>query len=333
MAGITAEMMQTPDKIESIEIILENISSLKSFEAFTHLTELSVVRCRVEKIEDLGALKFLRKLWLSENKIGRIEGLDHCASLEVLVLFNNTIPKIENLDSLKSLKTLDISQNRIETIENLGSLQKLEKLNLAMNLIEKVGHRLKNLRALRELNLSGNRINEVEEIRPLREMTHLKVLYFFDPHYGENPICKIYNYQTYMLFNFDFLDKFDSLSINDESKKSAVIEFKRKRIYYNMKTKSLRRLFNTVEKILKAVKDKKRELVLAEMRLLGQFKAMIGEKHAALAQQASKDWQLKSKEEEHIPGVYEEFRKYIKKQLENHIDFINVELESTGNFM
>lgn len=325
--------MLAPEKIQNIEIILETVSSLRSFEAFTHLVELSVVRCRVEKIEDISFLTRLKKLWLSENKISKIEGLDNCVSLEVMVLFNNNITKIENLSKLRSIKTLDISQNRIEVIENLSCLPNLQNLNLAMNLIEKVGHRLKGLKMLKELNLSGNKINDVEEIRPLREMTHLKVLYFFDPHYGENPICKIYNYQTYMLFNFDFLDKFDSLSINDDSKKSAVVEFKRKRIYYNMKIKSLRRLFNTIEKILKAIKDKKRDLIQAEMRLLGQFKGMIGDKHQLLIEQSTRDWELKSKEEDHIPSVYDEFRMHIKKELESHIDFINVELESTGNFM
>ena len=30
----------------------------------------------------------------------------------------------------------------------------------------------------------------------LKELPQLKILYFFDPHYGENPICKIYNYQV-----------------------------------------------------------------------------------------------------------------------------------------
>jgi hypothetical protein len=44
-----------------------------------------------------------------------------------------------------------------------------------------------------------------------------------------------------MLYHFDTLDKFDNLSINEESKKCAEVEFKKKRIYYNMKIKALKR--------------------------------------------------------------------------------------------
>lgn len=325
-------MQMQKEKINSIEIILENITCLSAFSSFTGLIELSVVRCRIDKIEGLEPLVNLRSLWLSENKLTKIEGLDHCAKLEKLVLFNNAIPKLENLGGLTQLQVLDISQNKIEVIEGLSQLHNLHTLNLAMNSIEHVGNRLKGLTSLREINLSGNRINNVEEIRPLREMTNLKVLYFFDPHYGENPLCKIYNYQTYMLFNFDFLDRFDSLVINDESRKSAVVEFKRKRIYYNMKVKCLKRLFTTVDKLLRAVKNKKKDACSSDLRLLGQFKSMLGDKHKQLAEAASKDWKLKLLEENQLTRVYEEFKKHIREQLDLYVRFINVELESTGNF-
>lgn len=325
-------MLQEKEKVTSLEIILENITCLAAFSDFSQLVDLSVVRCKIDKIEGLENLTNLRNLWLSENKIAKIEGLDRCSKLEKLVLFNNTVAKLENLDKLTSLQTLDVSQNKIEVIEGLSNLHNLQILNLAMNLIEHVGNRLKSLQNLREVNLSGNRINNVEEIRPLREMTNLKVLYFFDPHYGENPLCKIYNYQTYMLFNFDFLDRFDSLVINDESRKSAVVEFKRKRIYYNMKVKCLKRLFTTIDKLLRAVKNKKKENCTNDLRLLMQFRSLLGDKHQESAAQAAKDWRFKANEENQLTRVYEEFRKHIREQLDLYVRFINVELESTGNF-
>jgi hypothetical protein len=325
-------MLQEKEKINTLEIILENISCLSAFSEFTHLVELSVVRCRIDKIEGLELLVNVRNVWLSENKLVKIEGLDKCVKLEKLILFNNAIQKLENMENLVNLQLLDVSQNKIEVIEGLSHLQNLHTLNLAMNLIEHVGNRLKSLHHLREINLSGNRINNVEEIKPLREMTNLKVLYFFDPHYGENPLCKIYNYQTYMLFNFDFLDRFDSLVINDESRKSAVVEFKRKRIYYNMKVKCLKRLFTTVDKLLRAVKNKKKDTCATDLRLLCQFRSLLGDKYQDLAGQAAKDWRLKATEENMLTRVYEEFRKHIREQLELYIRFINVELESTGNF-
>lgn len=107
--------------------------------------------------------------------------------------------------------------------------------------------------------MSGNRISDVEEVKGLRELTRLKSLSFFDPHFGENPICKIYNYQTYMHFHFDFLDRFDNAEVDNEVKKSAVTEFKKKKIYYNMKIKTLKRIFTTLDKMMRGLKDKKRD--------------------------------------------------------------------------
>jgi hypothetical protein len=332
MAGITEEQMKNKEKIESMELVLENITCLRSFEEFVGLIELTVVRCKVDRIEGLKSLSKLKRLWLSENKISKLEGFEHSSQLEKLVLYNNTISKIDNLQGLTNLKELDLSQNKIEWIENLDCLHKLEILNLAMNQIEKVGTRLRNMRTLVELNLSGNKISNVEEIKHIREMTSLKVLYFFDPHFGENPICKIYNYQTYMLFHFDFLDKFDNLNINDESKKSAVIEFKKKRIYYNMRIKTLKRLFTTVEKILRALRDKKRDHLLAEIKMINLFIGLNDEKTKEIANHAINDKGLKIAEERLASRVFEQVKEYIYSELEKHINFITVELESTGNF-
>ena len=332
MAGITEEMLKNKHKIDSLELVLENISTLRCFEDFSGLLDLTVVRCRVEKIEGLQSLTSLRRLWLSENKISKLEGFDHSPQLEKLVLYNNCITRIENLQGLTSLRELDLSQNKIECIENIDCLHRLETLNLAMNQIDKVGTRLRNMRSLVQLNLSGNRISDVDEIKHIRELTGLKVLYFFDPHFGENPICKIYNYQTYMLFHFDFLDKFDNLNINDDSKRSAVIEFKKKRIYYNMRIKTLKRLFTTVEKMLRAMRDKKREQLLTDIRLLGQFSALNDDKNRLLSARSVSDKVAKQAEEKYVGRVFEEVKSFVSNELRKHIDFITVELESTGNF-
>jgi Leucine-rich repeat (LRR) protein len=83
---------------------------------------------------------------------------------------------------------------------NLKCLRSLKKLNLAMNLIEVLQNTLDDLNCLEELNLSGNKICRIEEILMLKKIPNLKVLSFFDPHFGENPICKIYNYQVINIF-------------------------------------------------------------------------------------------------------------------------------------
>ena len=72
----------------------------------------------------------------------------------------------------------------------------MEILNLAMNRIEDIGQNLNKIVNLKDLNLSGNKISNIKEVLKLKRLESLEVISFFDPHFGENPICKIYNYQV-----------------------------------------------------------------------------------------------------------------------------------------
>lgn len=137
-----------------------------------------------------------------------------------------------------------------------------------MNSIQEIGDNLRQLKSLQELNLSGNKICNISEIMKLKKLKSLKIISFFDPHFGENPICKIYNYQTFMLYHFNHLEKFDNLIVNAESKKCAQIEFKKKRIYYNMKIKALRRFFITLKKVLKSAKEARKEVISDGIKLM-----------------------------------------------------------------
>lgn len=146
-------------------------------------------------------------------------------------------------------------------LENLDKLPALKSLNMAMNQVEGVACSLDTSPGLRELNIAGNKICDIGEVLVLKKLTSLKVISFFDPNYGENPICKIYNYQTFMLYHFSHLEKFDNLVVNEEAKRCAEIEFKKKKIYYNMKIRALRRLFVTLQKVLKSAKNARKEVI------------------------------------------------------------------------
>lgn len=182
---------------------------------------------------------------------------------------------MENLDELKNLEEFIVSQNKISLLSNLKCLRSLKKLNLAMNLIEVLQNTLDDLSNLEELNLSGNKICRIEEILMLKKIPNLKVLSFFDPHFGENPICKIYNYQTFMLYHFSHLEKFDNLIVNAESKKCAEIEFKKKRIYYNMKIKALKRLSITLIKLLKRASMIKKDSLDHDIQDLNHLNMLV----------------------------------------------------------
>lgn len=78
----------------------------------------------------------------------------------------------------------------------MQALEKLKNLSLAGNAIENIKGSLDNLNNLNELNISGNKISTFKEALHLNRLPNLQVLAFYDPHFGENPICNLCNYQV-----------------------------------------------------------------------------------------------------------------------------------------
>jgi Leucine-rich repeat (LRR) protein len=83
-----------------------------------------------------------------------------------------------------------------QVLENLEGLVSLKTLWVAGNAIESIRTSLDKLKSLAELNLAGNRVCSFKEALNLNRLPKLKVLLFYDPHFGENPICNLCNYQV-----------------------------------------------------------------------------------------------------------------------------------------
>lgn len=60
----------------------------------------------------------------------------------------------------------------------------------------------------------------------MNRLPGLRVLAFYDPHFGENPICNLCNYQTYVLYHLRNIYKLDTLIISEEAKSFAEVLFK-----------------------------------------------------------------------------------------------------------
>jgi Leucine-rich repeat (LRR) protein len=184
-------------------------------------------------------------MWLNENMIENIKGLDKLGRcLKELYLGNNRIRRIRGLEALLTLEKLWLDENRIESISDgsatgLNNLVRLKELNLASNRIECIGMSLDGLVQLEELNISNNRIGNFKEVLNLNRLPNLRVCTFQDPHYGENPICNLCNYQTYVLYHLPNLTKLDTLYISDDAKAFADATFMKKRMYYNMRIKTI----------------------------------------------------------------------------------------------
>ena len=135
-----------------------------------------------------------------------------------------------------------------------------------------------------------------------------------------------------MLYHFSHLKKFDNLEVNEESKKCAEIEFQKKKIYYNMKIKALKRLFISLKKILKCAKGARKLVLSKSIRLMKQFKSVLKQKNPEISKNAATIYKKKTEETSYIDLMYEKTILYLQEELSNHIYFISKELESTGNF-
>jgi hypothetical protein len=98
---------------------------------------------------------------------------------------------------------------------------------------------LDKLVSLNDLNIAGNKICSFKEALNLNRLPNLKILGFYDPHFGENPICNLCNYQTYVLYHLRNISKLDTLFISDEAKSFAEATFMKKKMYYNMRIKTM----------------------------------------------------------------------------------------------
>ena len=105
------------------------------------------------------------------------------------------------------------------------------------------------------MNLSANRIGNFKELLNLNRLPSLRVATFYDPHFGDNPICNLCNYQTYVLYHLPHLLKLDTLHISEDAKAFAEATFMKKRMYYNMRIKTIQRNASNILKLIKVSRN------------------------------------------------------------------------------
>ncbi|CAE7193588.1 Lrrc9 [Symbiodinium natans] len=77
----------------------------------------------------------------------------------------------------------------------------LTELNVASNRISSIEHVVDRMPRLQSLNLADNRLYSYREVISLSKLDALHTLSFADPDFGENPICFLCNYSTYVLYH------------------------------------------------------------------------------------------------------------------------------------
>eukprot|EP00906_Rhabdomonas_costata_P029729 RCo041993 len=233
--------------VHYLEMFLTEFLSLNSLRWFPCIRELHLIHCGLTELgQGLSSCTALEQLWVNENELTSLRGLEGCTALRELYAYSNNLSgKVEGLESLQNLQVLWLMENHISTLDGLTGLTTLRCLSLASNQIDTLAP-LETLTSLEELNLAGNRLSSLREIPLLNRLPRLCSVTLDDPHFGDNPVCRLYNYSTFTIYHLARVTKLDSLVISEESRQMAETTFIKKKMYYNMRIKTLKRNANNL---------------------------------------------------------------------------------------
>ena len=263
------------EAIGRLEMFFYSLPKMTGFSYFTNLREISIIAQDITRIEGLEFCVTLEILWVCECKLSYIGGLDQLTALRKLFLYSNNIKKISGLSNLTKLDTLWLCENDIYQIEGLDNLLELRYLNLASNKISIIPESIKKNLRLRDLNLANNNILDFRNIPALASLSRLQKLNFFDPDYGSNPVCLLSNYTTHVLYHLPTLQTLDNADVSAESLRQyteAVVT--KKKMYYNMRIKTLKR--NTADVLRKLKQEKRNKVTLVKDSLADVFFQLKG---------------------------------------------------------
>lgn len=237
-------------------------------------------------------------------------------------------------------------------LENLETLRNLRVLCMARNNVRQIGFGLDSCKQLRELNLAANKIWSFKDLLNLAHLPLMQKLAFSDPDFGENPVCELCNYQTYILFHLQQLTHLDTLLITDDAKQLAEATYMKKKMYYNMRIKTLKRnttnilkkardaMLNKVNHVnmgfnvlLRQLKDVEREIDDIRFSISSEpppFSYDLGElqqKHSVLTEAVKE----KVAEVQSIEAAYETAKDRLQEISEHNLSRLIVELETGGN--
>jgi Leucine-rich repeat (LRR) protein len=251
--------IKNADKIRLLELFWGNYHAIPScMHHFTGLDTILISNQPFQTMSNFDALRNLTDLQLNDNKITRISGLDNLAHLKKLYLYRNRIAKMEGLENLVNLETLWLSDNEIRAIEGLECLPNLKTCWLAGNKICRIEASFDCCTKLEEINLSANLIGCFREIPNLARLPSLRRLSFNDNLFGDNPVVTLCNYQTYVLFHLQNVATLDGCPLSDEAKHMAEATYMKKKMYYNMRIKTMKR---NCTNVLKKAQEAKQSAV------------------------------------------------------------------------
>ncbi|XP_072000702.1 volume-regulated anion channel subunit LRRC8A-like [Engystomops pustulosus] len=179
---IPATLLRLAQTLEGLSIDNDNIklSSLSILKKFTNLKELSLNRCRMDRIpSSIFSLVKLQELDFSDNNLSFLEELASLQQLKNLVslyLSNNIITSIPpHIIKVSRLEKLYIDHNQLTSIcDAVFKLTRLSYLDVSKNEIHSLPAEIGNLVGLEYLSISHNELTSLPD--QLFSCTKLKTL-------------------------------------------------------------------------------------------------------------------------------------------------------------
>ncbi|KAE9140617.1 hypothetical protein PF010_g100 [Phytophthora fragariae] len=237
-----AQFARNSDTVTSLDLFLGFWTSMKSVVYYPALRELSIInQPTICELEGVNNCRNLEKLCITECGLTKIANLGNCTKLKQLNLSSNKIRRLENLDALVNLEKLWVNQNELERLDGLWRLTKLTQLWACRNRIDRIDTALNGCVNLAELNLADNRLSSFKGLLSLTNLDQLAALVLSDPHFGDNPVCRLCNYQTYLMCQLPRLSFLDTVELSARNKQIAEATMIKKKMYYNMRIKAIKR--------------------------------------------------------------------------------------------
>ena len=206
------EYLRRASRVAKLELFMNTLSDPEYLADFPNLVELAIHLESMPRALGIAGMRSLQRLCITECGLRNMAGIENCTALTHLDLSQNAITEMDDavLKSLMRLRTLWLCENQLTTVTGLEGLPQLSCLWLGKNRITSLCDALDGNAALEELNVAGNSIANFKDIPNLSRMRRLTSLSFGEPHFGENPLCSLCNYSTYVLFHMPQLKTFDS---------------------------------------------------------------------------------------------------------------------------
>ena len=167
----------TADDVRNISVIHGNNMEIKSLEGVQHCVSVAEIRLAENAIEDVSALKDLKRLQslsLEKNKIKDITAIGTLAALQYLNLEHNSVRDLKPIKGLVKLNSVYLTDNKINDLSPLKDMKKVWSLYVADNSIEDISV-VADLPWLQSLEIRDNSVKDVSALAKIREVRYMDI--------------------------------------------------------------------------------------------------------------------------------------------------------------